>query len=223
MWINNKPVIGGRFAIWGDKDSPQTVAQKINASVKDEYDPEGSTRACSPAPIGRCTAPGRRARPRSHRTRADGDDGRHRNELPEHGRRLEPRSPRRAARRTVRGHDGGRLPRCQVVATRCRATSSSAPRTSATHARPQRATDDHRQDDQPDRLRRARVLHPMARLALARAGRVAVGVAQPVDRILLPRVRRPEYATNFIVMSINASSGSASRSQTGACCSHSRS
>ncbi len=41
MWINNKPVIGGRFAIWGDKDSPQTVAQKINECVKNQYQPEG--------------------------------------------------------------------------------------------------------------------------------------------------------------------------------------
>lgn len=41
MWINDKPVIGGRFSMWGDKDSPQTVAQKINASIKNQYQPEG--------------------------------------------------------------------------------------------------------------------------------------------------------------------------------------
>ena len=41
MWINNKPIIGARFAIWGEKDSPQTVAQKINESVKNQYQPEG--------------------------------------------------------------------------------------------------------------------------------------------------------------------------------------
>ena len=41
MWSNNKPIIGARFAMWGDKDSPQTVAQKINASVKNQYQPEG--------------------------------------------------------------------------------------------------------------------------------------------------------------------------------------
>jgi hypothetical protein len=41
MWINDKPVIGGRFTIWGDKDSPETVAQKINDCVKNQFDPEG--------------------------------------------------------------------------------------------------------------------------------------------------------------------------------------
>lgn len=41
MWINDKPMIGARYTIWGDKDSPQTVARKINESVKSQYQPEG--------------------------------------------------------------------------------------------------------------------------------------------------------------------------------------
>ena len=41
MWINDKPVIGARFSMWGEKDNPQTVAQKINESVKSQYQPEG--------------------------------------------------------------------------------------------------------------------------------------------------------------------------------------
>ena len=36
---------------------------------------------------------------------------------------------------------------------------------------------------------------------------ISVGVAQVIDRTLIPRLRQPEYATIFIVMSINASIG----------------
>ncbi len=41
IWINDKPIIGARYTMWGEKDSPQTVAQKINESVKNQYQPEG--------------------------------------------------------------------------------------------------------------------------------------------------------------------------------------
>ena len=41
MWSNNKPIIGGRFSMWGDNDSPETVAQKINNSVKNQFQPDG--------------------------------------------------------------------------------------------------------------------------------------------------------------------------------------
>ena len=41
MWINGKPVVGGRFSMWGDKDGPETVAQKINECAKNQFQPEG--------------------------------------------------------------------------------------------------------------------------------------------------------------------------------------
>jgi len=41
MWSNDKPIIGGRFALWQDKESPVSLAQKINESVKSQYTPDG--------------------------------------------------------------------------------------------------------------------------------------------------------------------------------------
>jgi hypothetical protein len=41
IWSNGKPVIGGKFSFWGDKETPQTMADKINSEVKNQYLPEG--------------------------------------------------------------------------------------------------------------------------------------------------------------------------------------
>ena len=41
MWSNDKPIIGGRFSLWGDKETPVSLAQKINGSVKNQFQPEG--------------------------------------------------------------------------------------------------------------------------------------------------------------------------------------
>ena len=41
MWSNDKPVIGGRFSMWGEKEGPEAVAQKINECVKNQFQPEG--------------------------------------------------------------------------------------------------------------------------------------------------------------------------------------
>ncbi|MDB5282882.1 MAG: GxGYxY sequence motif-containing protein [Bacteroidota bacterium] len=41
MWNNDKPIIGGRYSLWGDKETPQTLAQKLNNEVKNQFQPEG--------------------------------------------------------------------------------------------------------------------------------------------------------------------------------------
>jgi hypothetical protein len=41
MWSNNKPIIGARYALWGDKTQSQVLAQKLNAEVKNQFQPEG--------------------------------------------------------------------------------------------------------------------------------------------------------------------------------------
>jgi len=41
MWNNDKPIIGARYALWEGKESPVSLAQKINASLKSQYSPDG--------------------------------------------------------------------------------------------------------------------------------------------------------------------------------------
>lgn len=41
MWDNGKPIIGGKFSFWGDKETPQTMADRINAEPKNQFMPEG--------------------------------------------------------------------------------------------------------------------------------------------------------------------------------------
>ena len=40
-WSNDKPIIGGRYSLWGDRETPQSIAQKLNNEVKDQFSPEG--------------------------------------------------------------------------------------------------------------------------------------------------------------------------------------
>jgi hypothetical protein len=41
VWSNDKPVIGGRYSMWGDKETPQSIAQKLNMEIKNQFQPEG--------------------------------------------------------------------------------------------------------------------------------------------------------------------------------------
>ena len=41
MWINGTPIISPKFALWENKETPQSLASKINNEVKNQYQPDG--------------------------------------------------------------------------------------------------------------------------------------------------------------------------------------